>query len=127
MKKPIILLFILFLLLTACSAGNDNNAAMAAEQYIQALAEKNKAVITNLSCPEWEESAILEIDGLLSVEAEVNDLSCEATGEDGDSTIVVCNGSLDLTYNDEIRAIDLSRRAYYLQENDGIWQVCEYR
>ena len=127
MKKAVTFIFLFAFLATACGGGGESGAAAVAEEYVRALAGKDKAVITNLSCNEWEESAILEIDGLLSVDAEVSELSCGVTGTDGDSTLVVCNGSLDLTYNDEIRSIDLSRRTYYLQENDGQWQVCEYR
>lgn len=126
MKKTVFYVFLLSFILTACSNGS-GDAAATTEDYIRALADKDKSMITNLSCKEWEESAIMEIDGLLSVEAEVNDLSCEVAGEDGDFTLVNCTGSLDLTYNDEIRAIDLSRRTYYLDQVDGQWLVCEYK
>jgi hypothetical protein len=127
MKRLIFLMLFLGLMISACSGDSGNGAATATEQYIRALSAKDKALITNLSCKEWEESAILEVDALLSVESEVKDLSCAVTGEDGDNTLVVCSGSLDLTYNDEIRAIDLSRRTYYLQQTNGQWQVCEYK
>lgn len=124
MKKLVYLFLLLGFILVACSSEEGRGAAGAAEDYINALANKDKALITNLSCKEWEESAILEVDGLLSVEAAVSNLACGITGEEGDSTLVNCTGSLDLTYNDEIRAIDLSRRTYYLQEIDGQWRVC---
>jgi len=127
MKNVFIIFISLGLILAACTSQAGRGAAEATESYITALAEKDKVMITNLSCKDWEESAILEIDGLLSVEAEVSDLSCDVTGNDSESTLVTCNGSLDLTYNDEIRAIDLSRRTYYLQEEGGQWRVCKYQ
>jgi len=127
MKKTIYLVFILGLLLAACNGEEDGGAASATEDYIRALANKDKALTTNLSCQEWEESAILEIDGLLSVDASISNLACEVTGQEGESTLVNCSGSLDLAYNDEIRAIDLSRNTYYLQEIDGQWRVCQYK
>ena len=68
----------------------------------------------------------MEVDALLSVGAEVSDLSCKVTHENGDESFVVCNGSLDLTYNDELRSIDLSRRTYTLRQEDGQWRVCSY-
>lgn len=127
MKRAMFLILGLGLMISACGGEANDGAGLAAEQYIRALSDKDKAQITNLSCMEWEESAILEIDGLLSVESEVRELSCETVGEEGDDTLVVCNGSLDLTYNDEIRAIDLSRRTYHLQQVEGQWRVCSYQ
>ena len=127
MKKLIFYMMLICLVISACSNDSTAGAATTTEDYINALADKDKSIITNLSCKDWEESAILEIDGLLSVEAEVNDLRCDVEGEEGESTLVKCKGSLDLTYNDEIRAIDLSRRTYYLEQVDGQWLVCEYK
>lgn len=127
MKKTVYIIFILGLVFTACSSSGSAGAADTAAKYIQALADKDKALITNLSCQEWEEAAILEVDGLLSVDAVVSNLVCEETGQEGINTLVNCSGSLDLTYNDEIRAIDLSRRTYYLQEIEGQWRVCQYK
>lgn len=127
MRKTFLFLFLIGLFITGCANQTSEGAADAAENYIRALASQDKAQITNLSCKEWEESAILEVDGLLSVEAEIANLSCEVTGEEGEDTLVSCSGSLDLTYNDEIRSIDLSRRTYYLREEDGQWRVCQYK
>lgn len=127
MKKFIFLVIFLSFLVVSCNSEEGGGAAAATEDYINALADKDKARITNLSCQEWEESAILEVDGLLSVEAAVSNLSCDITGQEGENTLVSCSGTLDLTYNDEIRGIDLSRRTYYLQETDGQWRVCQYQ
>ena len=128
MKKIIfILLLISIIVLSGCGSQKGSNAAAAAENYIIALAEKNKTQVIGLSCKEWEESATLEVDALLSVDAAVTELSCEIAREDDTATYVVCSGSLDLSYNDEIRAIDLSRRTYTLKQEDGQWRVCSYK
>ena len=113
--------------MSSCKSKKESNAAVAAENYIIALTEKNKPQVIALSCKEWEESANLEVDALLSVDAAVTGLNCEISGEDNTGTYVVCSGSLDLTYNDEIRAIDLSRRTYILRQEDGQWRVCSYK
>lgn len=126
MKRLFYLFALIALLSVSCSPADSSDAAGVLEQYIQALANKDKAVITNLSCNEWEESAILEVDALLSVEAVIKDLACEISGEDGEDIFVVCGGSLDLTYKDEIQSIDLSRRTYTLRHIDGQWRVCSY-
>lgn len=128
MKKIVFaLLSISFVVLSGCENQKESNAASTAEDYINALAGKNKSQVVALSCKDWEESAILEVDALLSVDAVVTELNCEINGEDNMGTYVVCSGSLDLTYNDEIRAIDLSRRTYTLRQEDGQWRICSYK
>ena len=121
------LLLISIIVLSGCGSQKESNAAAAAENYIIALVEKNKSQIVGLSCKEWEESATLEVDALLSVDAAVTGLNCEIDGEDNNGTYVICSGSLDLTYSDEIRAIDLSRRTYTLRQEDGQWRICSYK
>ncbi|MDO9545368.1 MAG: hypothetical protein Q7J07_01285 [Pelolinea sp.] len=128
MKKILfIFLLILLFLVTGCSSQTGPSADEAANDYIIALSEKNKPQVVALSCKEWEESAILEVDALLSVDAAVSDLNCTITGESVSEATVICEGSLDLTYSDEIRAIDLSRRTYTLLNEDGQWRVCSYK
>jgi hypothetical protein len=121
------LLSISTIIFSSCGNHKESNPASAAENYIIALAENNKSQVVALSCKEWEESATLEVDALLSVDAAVTGLNCEIAGEDDTGTYVVCSGSLELTYNDEIRAIDLSRRTYTLRREDGQWRVCSYK
>ena len=130
MKKSVFLflfLSVLVFLLSNCSGQVNYSADEAVNNYIIALAEKNKPQVVALSCKEWEESAILEIDALLSVDAAVSDINCKVVDETETEAAVVCSGSLDLTYNDEIRAIDLSRRTYTLRNEDSQWRVCSYK
>ena len=128
MRKFVFILVVLsIIVLSGCGSGGESNPAKTAENYILALAEKDKTQVIALSCKEWEESATLEVDALLSVDASITGLNCEITGEEETDTYVVCTGSLDLTYNDEIRAIDLSRRTYTLRKEDGQWRVCSYK
>ena len=127
--KKIILMILLFsiFLVSACSDNDGSGAVNSVENYIVAFADKNKSQVIALSCKEWEESASLEVDALMSVDATVVDLNCDITGEAGDDTFVACSGSLDLTYEDEIRAIDLSRRTYTVRQEDGQWRICSYK
>lgn len=128
MKKFVFILVILsIIVLSGCRGGGESNAAKTTENYIIALSEKDKTQVIALSCKEWEESATLEVDALLSVDASITGLNCEITGKEDTDTYVICTGSLDLTYNDEIRAIDLSRRTYTLRQEDGQWRVCSYK
>ena len=127
MKKIVFLLLVIsFIVLSGCKNKEESGAAAATEKYIIALADKRKSEVISLSCKEWEESANLEVDALLSVDAAVTDLNCEITSEENLNTYVICSGSLDLTYNDEIQSIDLSRRTYTMRKEDGLWRVCSY-
>lgn len=128
MKKTVFYLAFLLLSLTAaCGTSSNEKAAEAAEAYLLALARQNKEEVINLSCKSWEEQAALEVDALLSVGSEVNDLTCEEIGQEESLTLVRCQGSLDLTYNEEIRSLDLSRRTYYMAQEEGRWRVCSYQ
>jgi hypothetical protein len=127
--KKLYLLFLIIAIaaLSACSASTSTGPAEVIEKYLRALAEKDKATISSLSCAEWEEAAILEVDALLSVEAAIDELTCDIVNESNGTAEVVCNGSLDLTYDGEIRGIDLSRRMYTLMNNNSQWLVCSYK
>jgi hypothetical protein len=128
MKRALICvsLFLVFII-SGCSTANKANPADATLLYLQALAEKDKTKIINLSCKSWEEQASLEVDALLSVGASLNNVQCKVTGNEGAFQSVNCSGMLDLTYNNEIRSIDLSSRIYSMAIEDGQWRVCSYK
>ena len=117
----------ILLAVSSCGTKTTANAADATYAYLQALASKDKDAVISLTCKESEEQAILEVDALMSVNAALNDVHCEQDGQDGDKVLVVCTGSLDLTYNDEIRAIELGKRTYSMKMEDGQWRVCSYK
>lgn len=118
---------VILIAVSACGTQTTANAADATYAYLQALASKDKDAVISLTCKESEEQAILEVDALMSVDAALKDVSCEQTGQEGDEVLVVCKGSLDLTYNDEIRAIELDKRTYSMKMEDGQWRVCAYK
>lgn len=129
MKKITLFSIVIVLLIgvTACGADSGSDPAETTMAYLEALAAQDKDSVVSLVCKEWEEQAVLEVDALLSVGAELNNVSCSQTGTEGEDALVVCDGSLDLTYNDEIRAIELGSRTYTMKMEDGQWRVCSYR
>ena len=127
MSKVFVLSIAIMMLLSACGNKPAASAADATYAYLQALAEKDKEMVVSLTCKAWEEQAILEVDALMSVGAALNNVSCQQTGEEGGNALVVCSGSLDLTYNDEIRAIELDKRTYTMAMEDSQWRVCSYK
>jgi hypothetical protein len=121
----IILLFLTFFFITACSNNNDA-AVKTIESYINALSNKDTVQIANLSCSTWEKDALAEVDSLTAVGSTVENLSCTVIGQEGNDIYISCTGHLALDYNGEAQQIDLSTRTYIARQNDGEWRMCGY-
>lgn len=123
------LIITLFLVLTACSggqAGGSTPAAAALENYLKALVEKDEARLVSLTCPDWEENALLEFDSFQAVETELSGLSCQQSGSDGDAALVACQGKILATYTNEVQEFELGGRTYRMVQSGADWQVCGY-
>ncbi|MGV8024934.1 MAG: hypothetical protein AB2L18_00030 [Anaerolineaceae bacterium] len=128
MKKNIsfvIFIAILVLSLTGCTAKTD--PANVVVNYLNALVNQDSDSAVAVSCSDWEEQAKLETDSFLSVEAVLNNVKCNTLTSDDSTAEVSCTGTIDMTYNEEIRSIDLSLRIYALQFQAGEWLVCGYK
>ena len=122
----ILLLVFTVLILSAC-ASDSNAPVQAVEDYLNALVEKDANRLTTLSCGEWEEEALLELDSFQAVTARLEGLACEQTGTDGNTALVLCNGNIVATYNEEDQQLDLSVRTYQVVQEGGEWLVCGTR
>ena len=129
MRTFSLLLLLVFttLVLQACASNNDNAPVQAVENYLNALVEKDANRLTTLSCGEWEDDALLELDSFQAVSARLEGLACEQTGTDGDTALVLCNGNIVATYNNEDQQLDLSVRTYQVVQEGGEWLVCGTR
>ncbi len=112
---------------TACSAGNQDAPAKAVEDYLNALVAKDADRLSTLSCGEWEDDALLELDSFQAVTARLEGVACEQTGTDGDTALVLCKGNIVATYNNEDQELDLSVRTYQVVQEGGEWLVCGVR
>ncbi|HEY3473040.1 MAG TPA: hypothetical protein VGK56_00440 [Anaerolineales bacterium] len=128
MRTLFLILFMLFtsMGLSACGA-NDDAPARAVEDYLNALVAKDANRLTTLSCGEWEDDALLELDSFQAVEARLEGVACEQTGTDGDTALVLCRGDIVATYDAEDQEIDLSVRTYQVVQEGGEWLVCGTR
>lgn len=124
--KLTLIVSVLALLLAACGTATDPSAA-AVESYLNALVNKDSSTLSSLSCADWEPSALLELDSLQAVETRLEGLTCAVEGTDGDTTLVVCQGKILATYNNEDQELDLSVRTYQVVEQGGEFLVCGYR
>jgi PBP1b-binding outer membrane lipoprotein LpoB len=114
MKKTILFLA---LFLAACSS----TPAGVVEEFLRALTAKDEARLLTLVCADYELDALLEFDSYGLVETTLKDMDC--TSSDAD---VICTGSIEASYGDEVRSFDLSERTYHLVQDGGDWLVCGY-
>ena len=91
------------------------------EDFLTALTTKDEARLLTLVCAEYEFDALLEFDAYALVQTTLKDVDCTASGAD-----VVCTGSIEASYGDEVRSFDLSERTYHLRQDGGDWLVCGY-
>jgi hypothetical protein len=81
--------------------------------------------MVSLACPAWEAQALEEAASFKAVRAELEDMACEARGENGEYTLVVCSGDLIIHYGgEEPRRQPLSAITYRAIEDDGEWKMC---
>ena len=125
MRTVFLLLFMLFTTLGLSACGSNADApARVVEDYLEALVAKDADRLTTLSCGEWEDDALLELDSFQAVEARLEGMACEQTGTEGDTALVLCQGNIVATYDAEDQDIDLSVRTYQVVQEGGEWLVC---
>ena len=127
-KTCLLVVCVLFsLALTACGSNQEVGASKAVENYLNALVNKNSEQLSALSCADWEPTALTELDSFQAVTTKLENLACQQTGTEGDNTLVLCQGKIIATYNNENQEIDLSARTYVLVNQSGEWLVCGER
>ncbi|NMC80632.1 MAG: hypothetical protein GYA59_14820 [Chloroflexi bacterium] len=126
--RGLVVFIVSLLLLGGCAQGNGGDAAAkTVEAYLQALVDGNTDQMSNLSCKDWEQQAMLELDSFQGVEASLADASCKLTGSEGDTSLVECQGKIQATYNNEQQEFDLGGRVYQVVKEGGDLRVCGYR
>lgn len=130
MRKILLVLTIVMiagLMLAACSSSNADAPAKAVEDYLNTLVAKDANRLPTLVCSDWEEDALIELDSFQAVTARLEGAACEQTGTDGNTALVLCNGKIIASYNDEDQELDLSVRTYQVVQEGGDWLVCGTR
>ncbi len=102
-------------------------AARAVENYLQGIVSKNVDQVSTLSCKDWEQDAIQELDSLQAVKAALDGVACAQSGTDGSTALVKCTGKIVITYDNENQELDLSLRTYRITQSGGDWLVCGYQ
>jgi hypothetical protein len=128
-RKVFLILIVVMIatLLSACSSKNNDAPTKAVEDYLNALVAKDSDRLTTLSCGDWEDDALLELDSFQAVDTKLDGMACTQTGTDGDTALVLCKGKIIATYNNEDQELDLSTRTYQVVQEGGDWLVCGTR
>lgn len=114
---------LLIIVLSAC-AGSADAPAQTAELYFQALVEKDQDTLVNLSCSEWEATALMTLDGFSNVEASLVDVTCQTIENQDTQAKVTCEGVISATYDGEAREFPLSGQIYSVVQEGGEWRMC---
>ena len=78
-----VLVFVMgIFVLAACGGGSADAAAKPVEMYLEALVSQDVDMIPNVTCSEWEDQAVLELDAFMGVEASLDEVSCSVSGEE---------------------------------------------
>ncbi len=118
---------LLALVCTGCSqAEQANDAPAAVESYLQALVKQDLNLMIAASCADWEAQAKVEHDSFAAVKLELQDLSCEEVGSDGELKLISCTGSIIANYGAEDLEIDIADRTYQVKSEGGVWRMCGY-
>lgn len=116
----------LALFVTGCQGGGKAGAAAAIEKYLQARVKSDVDQMTLLSCPAWETQARVEATSFQSMNAQLDGVSCQEAGSDGDASRVTCQGKIVTTYQGEAREWSVSDHPYKAVQQDGEWRMCGY-
>ncbi|MDX2078095.1 MAG: hypothetical protein SFZ02_16815 [bacterium] len=110
---------------TETVTSTDSGATQVVEQYLTLLVNKDETGFSQILCPAYEGYGMREFRSFGAVDASLNNVSCVEDGADGDTTLVLCTGTIDVVYQGEdTRGIDLSREVYRAVQEDGQWKVC---
>ena len=126
MRRYLTLIITWLLLLLALSACTEKSSApQVVEKYLKAKIASDEDKLVSLSCKSWEAQAIQEAAPFKSVNAKIQDLSCKTNGEDGQYTLVTCEGKLVIQYRGEDpREQSLGGTIYRTLKEDGEWKMC---
>ena len=122
------LLWITILVMTGCSgSGNSSDAAKAAENYLRTRVMGDEGKLAALGCKARESDIRGEALSFGGMKADIQSLSCNQAGTEGEFTIVSCQGKMVTTYAGETRDWDLGARSLKMAQEDGAWKMCGYK
>ncbi len=111
---------VLALVLGGCAQQSDPSEVV--ERYITARVEGDAGTLQSLSCAAWEAQAAIQAESFRAVDAELEGMDCQRTGEENGFAVVSCEGRIVTTYDGEEREWELG--SYLVEQADGEWRLC---
>ncbi len=108
--------------MAGCATANGTDPAQVVEAYFQAIIDDETERLANLTCAAYEADARTLATSFRNTGAELQDVSCQPAGTDGDYNIVDCQGKIVVQYQAELREFPLS--GYRTIQEDGTWRMC---
>ena len=119
-KKLLMLLLVVISLLAAACSADAGDPAATVERYMQAKADADATIISQLLCSEMEAVAEREARTFESVSGvRIEGMACEQVG---DTPVVSCDVTIIATYGAEETEFPLT--SYRVVEEDGEWKWC---
>ncbi len=117
--------FLGILLLAGCAPGSaGGDAAAAVERYFVAIVQQDANQLSAVTCGPFEETALLEMNAFVGVEAELEGMVCSVVDTDEAGALVECQGKIVASYAGEIREFPLADRTFSVIQESGLWLVC---
>lgn len=126
MPRTIVIFTLMFVLLSSC-AGEEGAQAEPVKAYLQSIVDQDVDRLSTLVCSGWADSALLELDAFMGVQAALEDVECSLIEAGSDQAAVSCSGSIVATYNNEQQQFSLEGRRYHVVKEGGEWLVCGYK
>ena len=120
------LILILTFLLISCTS-SPNNAPAAVQSYLQAIVNRDETTLVNQVCSAWEADARTEFNSFTAVKLTLDNLTCQESGNDGNYTLVRCQGAIIASYGAEDLTLELDERIFRVVQEAGEWRVCGYQ
>lgn len=120
MKRITFLFISIILVLAGCATeANPSDTIM---KYLEARLDSNVDQLRDLSCADWESQIALQASSFQSIDARLEDASCQVGGTDGDMTIVECTGKIVYDYDGERNERELGN--FLVTQENGEWKMC---
>ncbi|HZW03298.1 MAG TPA: hypothetical protein VFF68_05195 [Anaerolineaceae bacterium] len=126
--KPLTILLIAlsFWLLAGCQAGGGQDpAALAVEQYLEALAAQDAAAAQQVACDELRAFVLDDLGSSAEDLAQVDNVACEVIETADGVARVTCGGTSSILGEPEVIELPAFNRVYVVEQRGDNWLICD--